>query len=107
MPKEIWTSALSNLIQNAFKHAQARVQVNYREAETGGLEVFIEDDDSGLSDAHLGDLIAGKVVQEPGGHGLGLYIVRACLKVLNGSLSFSRSQMGGLQARVFLPNAPA
>ena len=95
---------LGNLIENAGKHARARV-VAVVQGIGGEIEVRVEDDGPGLSaDAREQAVRRGIRLDERGpGAGLGLAIVRDLVDLYGGTFSLDESELGGLKAVVRLP----
>lgn len=89
---------LGNLLENAMRHAIARVRVS----ALGGRFV-VEDDGPGLP-AGSETLIRqrGGRLDETGGAGLGLAIVQDVLDAYGAAMAFSRSELGGLRVSVDL-----
>jgi signal transduction histidine kinase len=98
--------AVRNLIENAVRHAGG-AQV-YLEACTSGVSVVVEDGGPGIPEEWL-DRIAKPFAQldvarsGPGGHGLGLTIVRAIAERHDGELRLRNKPQGGLRAELWLP----
>jgi two-component system osmolarity sensor histidine kinase EnvZ len=100
--------ALSNLIMNAADHAQ-RVEVTGRSAQTGGAEIFIDDNGPGIPEdryeeafAPFGRLDEGRAPNHKG-VGLGLAIARDIIRGHGGEVTLDRSPLGGLRAVVRVP----
>ena len=93
-----------NLIDNACKWAQGRVQVS---AESGGptFHLLVQDNGPGLTPqerAHVGER-GERLDESVPGSGLGLAIVRDIAKLYGGSLALDTSPLGGLRACLTLP----
>lgn len=71
------------------------------------LELIIEDDGPGIPDDELeGVLRRGRKLDDAKpGHGQGLGIVRDIAQLYGGSLTLTRSELGGLKAALRLPSA--
>ena len=100
---------LGNLLDNAFKWAEAKVTVALARPESGAGErivLLIDDDGPGLPDEALADVIKrGRRLDEgTPGSGLGLSIVVDLAKLYGGELALERSPLGGLRARLMLPS---
>jgi signal transduction histidine kinase len=97
---------LGNLLDNAFKWARATIIVEARRAERM-VVLTVDDDGPGLKDDQIPDaLLPGRRLDETiPGDGFGLSIVRELVELYAGSLSLSRSPLGGLRATVALPAA--
>jgi signal transduction histidine kinase len=96
---------LGNLLDNASKWARQRVRLRMQ-LQGNGLNLIVEDDGPGCSDAEL------KILSEPGiwlnkthgGHGLGMSLIRSIVALYSGKLSFARSpSLGGLQVDILMP----
>ncbi len=96
---------LGNLLDNACKFAQKQVLIRF-EVLNQGWHILVEDDGEGVSQEEL-EIITDRGVrldESIQGHGLGLSISQDIVASYSGSLSFDRSDLGGLKADVFLPN---
>lgn len=90
---------LGNLLDNATRHAHARVRISAGIA-THGLCVVIEDDGEGIDEAARATVLARgiRLDQRGEGAGLGLAIVQDVLDAYGWTLQLSRSELGGLKA---------
>ncbi|WP_439497403.1 sensor histidine kinase [Bosea sp. (in: a-proteobacteria)] len=98
---------LGNLLDNAFKWAQSRVEVSLASGvEDGRIALLIDDDGPGLPPDALVDVLKrGRRLDETTpGSGLGLSIVVDLAKLYGGNLSLERAPLGGLRARLLLPS---
>ncbi len=92
-----------NLIDNACRAARRRVRV-HAQTRAGEVVIEIEDDGAGLDAAALAQLgERGRRFDEHAGFGLGVSISRDIAQSYDGSLEFSRSDLGALRARLQLP----
>jgi signal transduction histidine kinase len=102
---------LGNLLDNAAKWSHGRVRLAARVLTSGGtprmLEIVVEDDGPGLTAEQLAAPIQrGRRLDETKpGSGLGLSIVADLVHAYGGRLALSRSELGGLAARLTLPAA--
>lgn len=105
--------ALTNLIDNAVRHAgDAQISV-YRE-EGGGIRLEILDHGPGIAPSWLTQVFepfvqlgqGGADLSQGGGLGLGLAIARACIQAHGGELALENRPPAGLCAVVRLPAAP-
>lgn len=101
---------LGNLCDNACKWAKREVSVRVREdtrRTPARIEVTVEDDGPGLSDAERARI--GKrgvrLDETKPGSGLGLSIVTDLVESYRGKLTLARSPLGGLQVRLDLPSS--
>ncbi|MFT0850251.1 sensor histidine kinase [Achromobacter sp. F4_2707] len=102
-------NACANLVDNAIKHAENRVDISLDPTPEGVL-LSIRDDGPGLPEASLERLGERFYRPNPGeeGLGLGLASVKAMVSLHGGTLYFSNRADGssGLVARVSLPSPP-
>ncbi|MCQ0989595.1 ATP-binding protein [Jiella marina] len=96
---------VGNLLENAGKWAKSRIRLTCRAEEAERFAVTIEDDGPGLTGAEIREALKrGKRLDEATpGSGLGLSIVRDVTGEYRGRLELSRSELGGLSAKVLLP----
>lgn len=101
-----------NLMDNAARHAQARVRVAVRDlgADQGNsIEVVVEDDGPGIPESDRQRVFERFVrldearARDAGGSGLGLAIVREVVAGHGGSVSIEESPLGGARFVVRLP----
>jgi len=95
---------LGNLMDNACKWAKSEVRVHGRK-EGSWLMLTVEDDGPGIAEHELSTAIdRGRRLDETTvGSGLGLSIVGDVAELYEGKLELSRSDIGGLAARLRLP----
>lgn len=96
-----------NLIDNACKWAQRKIQIEAELIKTGRLVIRIGDDGPGLA---LGERARAvrrgeRLDESVPGTGLGLAIVRDIAKLYGGEFALGRSKLGGLEASLELPAA--
>jgi signal transduction histidine kinase len=97
---------VANLIDNACKYGRSQVIVRLLPPFGDGLmEIVVEDDGPGLSDANMAKVMArGERLDEAApGQGLGLSILKETVDLYAGELLFERGELGGLKARLRLP----
>lgn len=97
---------LGNLLDNACKAANSRVQV--RATQSGKrLRVSIADDGAGIAAEQVPHALqrGQRLDETTPGSGLGLAIVQELVTLYGGSLALEASELGGLQAVVELPAA--
>ncbi|WP_460115271.1 ATP-binding protein [Pseudomonas sp. H2_D02] len=100
--------ALQNLLRNAMRYCEKRIQVGVLVSEQG-CEIWVDDDGIGIPDSER------ERVFEPfyrldrsrdratGGFGLGLAISRRALQAQGGTLTVENSPLGGARFRLWLP----
>ena len=98
---------IGNLMDNAAKWTSSRIDVDVFIIEEGLCTVIIADDGPGLTEAEIEEALkrGARLDEATPGSGLGLSIVKDLADAYNGSLSFSRSESGGLKAALRLPIA--
>ncbi len=88
---------LGNLLDNATRHARARVRIT-ASAGPAGMSVAIEDDGEGVSPDARSSVLQRGVRLDERGTGLGLAIVQDVLEAYGWTLRLETSQLGGLKA---------
>jgi signal transduction histidine kinase len=105
--REDFLEMVANLIDNACKYGKSQVIVRLLPPFGGDglLEIVVEDDGPGLSDADQARAMArGTRLDEAApGQGLGLSILKETVDLYAGELLFERGELGGLKARLRLP----
>jgi signal transduction histidine kinase len=106
MDLEDLAEVMGNLLENAVRHARARVRVDAREVP-GFIEIDVSDDGPGVPESLRPAITArGARLDEAGpGAGLGLAIVKDVLDAYGGSLTLGKADLGGLRATVRIPRA--
>lgn len=102
--REDMLELLGNLLDNACKWAQQRVQIVI-ELQENNYVILIDDDGIGIA-PELRDQVLSRGVrvdEQVQGHGLGLSIVRDIVEHCRGELSLQTSSLGGLQVVIKLP----
>jgi signal transduction histidine kinase len=101
--------ALTNLIDNALRHAPGRVQV-HMQRQAGAVRIVVEDEGPGLPHELRQRLDAGQSLREPpirrpggGFGGLGLAIAQRIAQLHGGSLSTRSAHNGGTAMCLELP----
>ncbi|WP_455479723.1 ATP-binding protein [Bartonella sp. B23] len=100
---------VGNLIENAAQWALTKVLIsccleeNIEEAEY--FSILVEDDGSGLTEEQIDEALkrGHRFDESKPGTGLGLAIVSDMVNEYGGSLLLSRSNLGGLYAKIVLP----
>lgn len=85
------------LIENAARYARTRVRIS-----GGAAALVIEDDGPGMSESEAEAALprGARLDESGGGHGLGLAIADELTRAFGGTLSLSRSALGGLHVEV-------
>lgn len=102
---------ISNLIDNALRHARTQVQVSVL-TSPDHLDLLVDDDGSGIPEAHRAQVFTRFTrldesrTRDTGGSGLGLAIVQTLTAAHGGSVKAEGSPLGGARFRVSLPAAP-
>lgn len=100
--------ALSNLLLNAYKYAQQRVTVGYKEDDEF-YAVWVEDDGPGIPEDKRNEVFSAFTRldesrdRRSGGYGLGLAIVQQIARWHKGSVSISKSRWGGAKVKICWP----
>jgi len=94
---------IGNLLDNACKWAESRVVCELSLEQV--ITVIIKDDGVGISESDIEQLsLRGARLDETiEGHGLGLAIAMDIVKLYDGDISFSSSDIGGLQVKMTFP----
>ncbi|NBX92472.1 MAG: sensor histidine kinase [Proteobacteria bacterium] len=106
--REIFTTVLTNLLENALKYSQDRIRVTI-DRQSQSLLWSIEDDGPGISAENREHVFAPfftdrkQTDNNTNSHGLGLSIVKACIDSERGSINLTESLWGGLKIVVSLP----
>jgi signal transduction histidine kinase len=97
---------LGNLIDNASKWAQSRIEIQVKD-ESGKLRVNIDDDGKGIAEAERDRVFKRGVRADElvPGTGLGLAITADLARMYGGDLVLTKSSIGGLKASLMLPSA--
>jgi signal transduction histidine kinase len=97
---------LGNLLDNACKWAKSQVRIGCSTSDDR-LEILVEDDGPGIADEEYENVMrrGRRLDESKPGHGQGLGIVKDICALYGGQLKLSRSEMGGLQAKLELPSA--
>ena len=100
---------LTNLVDNALRHAKSRVIVG-AEMRADGLLLFVDDDGPGVPEAERSRIfdrfarIEGSD-RSPGGSGLGLAIVKGFAEAMGVTVSIASAPIGGARFTLALPLA--
>ena len=104
--------AITNLADNAARHARSTVQLTLEETATGGATVVVADDGPGVPAAQR-DRVFERFVRldssrgrSSGGSGLGLSIVREIVRAHGGTVEISDARPNGCRVEIQLPGVP-
>ncbi|RDE10458.1 sensor histidine kinase [Pelagibacterium lacus] len=101
---------VGNLLDNACKWGRGAILLSAWDGSEGGnriITIAVEDDGPGLSEAEA-EIVLRRGVrldEKTLGSGLGLDIVKELVDIYGGTLALSRSELGGLRARLNVPAA--
>ena len=93
--RESLEAALTNLVNNAREHGASRIDVR-AEIHGDDVEVWVEDDGTGISDGNQGRIFEPFFTtrRDDGGTGLGLAISRSLLRAAGGKIELVPSETG-------------
>lgn len=97
--------ALENLVTNAIHALEGRrglIRLAAHDANRG-IVIVVEDDGPGVPEDIQGTLFERYVSRRPGGTGLGLALVREVVQAHGGTISYSRSPLGGARFTAVVP----
>jgi two-component system CitB family sensor kinase/two-component system sensor histidine kinase DcuS len=109
IPREKLVTILGNLIENAFEASSSNTnsvpKVLLSMTDIGPDLIFeIEDSGNGLNDQQINNIFTlGETTKTDMGHGIGMYLVKSCLKQIGGSLSITKAKTGGMIMTVYIP----
>ena len=109
IPRDKLVTILGNLLENAFDASIANTKqepkVLLSMTDIGPDLIFeIEDSGNGINDQQIQDIFAlGQTTKTDPGHGIGMYLVKNCLKQIGGSLSIAKAKTGGMIMTVYIP----
>lgn len=101
-------SALENVVRNAFRYSNQRIDVNFVIQQQTAI-ITIDDDGPGVADSELEQIFRPFYRtneardRESGGTGLGLAIVSNAITRDNGTVKAEKSHLGGLRIVIVLP----
>ncbi|OBT16430.1 two-component system sensor histidine kinase CpxA [Vibrio sp. UCD-FRSSP16_10] len=107
--QKLLVSAFENIVRNAIRYGQSKIEVSFSVAE-GQLTFVVEDDGQGVPEDELNNIfrpfyrVSTARDRESGGTGLGLAITENAVLQHNGTIKAASSpSLGGLQMTVQLP----
>jgi two-component system, OmpR family, osmolarity sensor histidine kinase EnvZ len=99
---EAMRRALTNLVDNARRHAQ-RIWIYVVHANRAGVRIYIDDDGPGIPPDRRETLLRPFESADPGGTGLGLAIARDIVGAHGGDMLLQDRPGGGLRVIIELP----
>lgn len=102
-------SALENIIRNAFKYAHNQVQLSCNIINDEQLEIIVDDNGEGVAEHEYQQIFRPFYrtdqarARTTGGTGLGLSIVANSVEQHKGTVTASKSPLGGLRVTILLP----
>lgn len=105
--RQDYEEMVGNLMENAAKWTKRTIRVSAAARGNASFVTAVEDDGPGLTDAEIVEALKrGRRLDEKApGSGLGLSIVADTAREYRGTLTLSRSDLGGLKAEILLPLA--
>jgi len=103
---------LANLVENAIRHGGDMIRVRASERSDGMVEISVEDDGPGVSEAALPHLFEKFYQAGPPGEGkrrgmgIGMTVVAGLTRAMRGEVEAGCSELGGLRVDVRLQPAP-
>jgi CheY-like chemotaxis protein/two-component sensor histidine kinase len=105
-PRTLFARTVTNLLRNASRHARSRVSVSLRMGnDEADVELWVEDDGTGVPREMLGALFEPMSASVRGGHGLGLSFCQWAAARLGGKLEYvgPSRRLGGASFRLRVP----
>ena len=104
-----WFEICGNLLDNAYKWCQHRVDIELAQLEQDGLQqlyIRIEDDGPGIPPEAVEQILQRgmRVDESIDGHGIGLAVVNELVHFYRGKLHPGQGSLGGAQWEIWLPN---
>ncbi|HAS61398.1 MAG TPA: ATP-binding protein [Vibrio sp.] len=95
---------VGNLLENGYKWASSIIRVYSEPIDEKNINIIVEDDGPGIPDQQLEHVVKRgvRLDETTPGTGLGLNIVSEMAHSYRGTISLSRSVMGGLKAKLTL-----
>ena len=103
--REDMLELLGNLLDNACKWADSRVELSLRQT-ANGYEIEVQDDGPGIAPDERDQVLSRgtRLDEQANGHGLGLGIVRDIVDAWGGQMQLAAGQWGGLLVTINLPD---
>jgi len=94
---------LGNLLENAFKWAEQVIEIKASNAD-GKCHISIADDGPGVARSKIDDILKRGVRADESiaGHGIGLSIVQNIVDAYHGSLTITKSRLGGTEIHIVI-----
>jgi two-component system sensor histidine kinase RegB len=104
-PVDVIARAIGNVVQNALQASSAPVQLAAAPAGNGQIRLTVIDRGTGMTPEHLGRAGEPFFTTKPAGAGtgLGLFVARATIEQLGGSLALASTVGQGTTATIVLP----
>ncbi|MBM1184089.1 Signal transduction histidine kinase [Pseudomonas lundensis] len=101
--REDMLELLGNLLDNACKWADARVELRLRQTEVG-YDIQVQDDGPGIPEGERDQVVSRgtRLDEQTAGHGLGLGIVRDIVDAWGASMQLTTGEWGGLLVTIEL-----
>lgn len=102
-------SSLENIIRNAFKYARSKVHLSCNIIDNKQLQIIVDDNGDGVEEHEYQQIFRPFYrtdqarARTTGGTGLGLSIVANAVEQHQGSVTASKSPLGGLRITILLP----
>jgi two-component system sensor histidine kinase PhoQ len=102
---------LGNVIENAFKWCNGRIQISAESAvdregnkRPGSIAITVEDNGPGIPEDQARAVLQRGVRadEQVAGHGIGLAIVKSIIELYEGKLTIGRSRMGGAKISIVI-----
>lgn len=107
--EEDFMELMGALIENAARFARRRVRIAGSDRDPALETLTVEDDGPGIESEHLSKVLmrGGRLDEVGSGHGLGLAIAHDLIEATRGTMSLSRSELGGLKITIAWPRVRA
>ena len=95
---------IGNLLDNAFKYSEGRVEVAASALNESEMELCIDDNGTGLGQGEVQQILSRgtRLDQSNEGQGIGLAVVADIVRSYNIEMKFDRSDLGGLRVKLVL-----
>ncbi|HEY0491318.1 MAG TPA: ATP-binding protein [Telluria sp.] len=109
--RRLLVRAICNVMRNAQKYAQGRIELDARRADDGSVAIMIDDDGPGIPQEERERIfepfyrLDRSRDRATGGFGLGLSIARKAVRLHGGGIVVDASPLGGARFTITLPGA--